>query len=62
MRLFNRKQVFDVKPSQPEQIKSHKDAYKKAVASNVAASKQLNKVLVTNGFTVKIAVAAGAKR
>lgn len=59
MSIFRHKIVIEPKD---QQVAIHKDANKKAVAKAIESSKHLNRVLVTNGFTVRIAVAAGTKR
>lgn len=59
MSIFRHKIVIE--PTE-KQVAIHKDANKKTVTNAIEANKRLNRVLVNNGFTVRIAVAAGSKR
>jgi predicted ribonuclease YlaK len=53
--------VADVKQAIVE-IEAHKDAEREAVQQAKEASRQLNTLLVENGFTLKIYLAAGGQK
>lgn len=62
MWFFNKSkkaQREDVAQAAVIEIEAHKDAQKEAVTIARNASKQLNTLLVNNGFTLKIYLAAG---
>lgn len=65
MRWFGKnKEEVSVTPQEQEaiiEIETHKSAQKEAIEQAKQASQQLNKLLVENGFTLKIYVAAGGK-
>lgn len=65
MSLFNRKPKPNIVLSPPQasrvQIDLHKTANKQAVEKAKDVNKHLNDLLEENGFTIKIALAAGRK-
>lgn len=65
MGLFNRKQKPDMNIESHHdtrvEVVVHKNAAKDAVVKAKEANKHLNELLVQNGFTLKIYLAAGGK-
>lgn len=52
---------FNSRSPAAEELDARKHANRRAVVESVAATDKLNRVFENNGFTVKIAVAMGAK-
>lgn len=65
MGLFNRKPKEDVKIEPPAtsrvEVELHKNAKQEAVEKAKEANQHLNDLLVENGFTLKIYLAAGGQ-
>jgi len=65
MLWFNRKPqpnlVVQPTPSSRVEVELHKNANKQAVEKAKSVNKHLSDLLVENGFTIKIALAAGRK-
>lgn len=65
MRLFNRKQKEDMKiqppPTSRVEVELHKAATAEAAEKAKEANQHLNDLLVENGFTLKIYLAAGGR-
>ena len=63
MRWFGVKEKVEARGKKPTAIEivAHKTATDKVIKEAEDASKKLNKLLVENGFTIKIYLAAGGK-
>lgn len=65
MNWFKRKPKEDMSiqppPSSRVEVELHKDASREAATKATQANKHLNDLLVENGFTLKIYLAAGGK-
>lgn len=65
MNWFNRKKQPDLNIQPPPQsrveVELHKDATKEAAETAKAANQHLNDLLIENGFTLKIYLAAGGQ-
>ena len=63
MSLFSKAPIND-NPDEKQgiiEIEAHKDAKTEAIKEAKEATRQLNKLLVDNGFTLKIYLATGGK-
>lgn len=65
MGIFDRKRKADLKIQPPPlsrvEVELHKDASREAAAKAKEANQHLNELLVANGFTLKIYLAAGGQ-
>lgn len=57
----DKQHLLDVDTESKVEVVAHKKATKKTIDETIKVNQQLNKLLVENGFTLKIYLAAGGK-